>query len=165
MIIRPYIPNKDFDAIKRWITDERTHAMWCAFRMPYPLTREVFDEFLEVEKAKYNNAAYTAETDEGKPIGFYCLSTGESECMLKFVVISPEVRGKGIGRAMITSAVKLGFEAAQTNTIGLCVFDCNEAARKCYINAGFKEVSHTDDAFHFKNEVWGRIYMTNTRVN
>ena len=30
MRIRPYIPNKDYEYVSKWIDDERTHAFWCA---------------------------------------------------------------------------------------------------------------------------------------
>ena len=30
MKIRAFDLDDDFDAIKTWITDERTHMMWCA---------------------------------------------------------------------------------------------------------------------------------------
>ena len=47
MRIRPYISDLDFDVIKNWITDERTHAMWCANLIRYLLQKENFDETLE----------------------------------------------------------------------------------------------------------------------
>ena len=46
MIIREYREN-DFESIKNWITDERTHAMWCANRTPFPLQKQGFDELLK----------------------------------------------------------------------------------------------------------------------
>ena len=45
MRIRPY-QNKDFDIISQWITDERSHALWCANLMPYPLEKNSFDALL-----------------------------------------------------------------------------------------------------------------------
>ncbi len=32
MRIRPYL-DKDFDMLAQWITDERSHALWCANQM------------------------------------------------------------------------------------------------------------------------------------
>lgn len=34
--------NNDFDEIKTWISDERTHAMWCANLITYPMEEENF---------------------------------------------------------------------------------------------------------------------------
>ena len=42
MILRKFDPAVDFDAIKNWIDDERTHAMWCAGRFAFPLEKENF---------------------------------------------------------------------------------------------------------------------------
>ena len=46
MRLRPYIPSSDFDAIKNWVTDEKTHALWSAKHAAYPLERNAFDKFL-----------------------------------------------------------------------------------------------------------------------
>ena len=40
MNLREFIPEKDFDYIKNWIDDERTHVMWCAGLFAYPLGKE-----------------------------------------------------------------------------------------------------------------------------
>ena len=51
---------KDFDTIKNWITDERTHAMWCANYFKYPLEKENFAEVLEEKNTQYGDTAYIA---------------------------------------------------------------------------------------------------------
>ena len=55
--LREYNPDKDFDTIKNWISDERTHALWCANRTKFPLDRSSFDELLE-ELNKYGIREY-----------------------------------------------------------------------------------------------------------
>ena len=44
MRIRPYIACKDYDEIKNWISDERTHAMWCANLIHFPIEKDNFEE-------------------------------------------------------------------------------------------------------------------------
>lgn len=46
MRIRPY-QNKDFNTISTWITEERSHALWCANLIPYPLEKKGFDDLLQ----------------------------------------------------------------------------------------------------------------------
>lgn len=46
MRIRPY-QNKDFNTISPWITEERSHALWCANLIPYPLEKKGFDDLLQ----------------------------------------------------------------------------------------------------------------------
>ena len=47
MRIRPYIEDKDFEYLAKWIDDEKIHALWCANLMPYPITKENLHSFLE----------------------------------------------------------------------------------------------------------------------
>ena len=46
MKIRAFDFDDDFDAIKTWITDERTHMMWCANLIPYVQGERIYaDDF------------------------------------------------------------------------------------------------------------------------
>ena len=42
MNIRPFETDRDFEYISKWISDERTHTMWCANLIPYPMEKESF---------------------------------------------------------------------------------------------------------------------------
>lgn len=161
MRIRPYIPDLDFDEIKNWITDERTHAMWCANLTPYPLRKKEFEEMLEEFSMKYKYSPYVAATEEGKLIGFFCYSMNSDTKggMLRFIMVAPTYRHKGYGREMLTLAVKHGFEITKADAIQLNVFSENTAAKKCYASVGFIERTNTEKAFSFNNEVWGRCNM------
>ena len=152
--------------LKSWISDERTHAMWCAFRVQYPLTEENFNILLAKEKSDYNNTAYIAESDEGRQIGFYCVSldTIKNESMIKFVVTAPQIRGKGFGTKLISLIKDIEFSLGEVDTVRLCVFDCNKAAIKCYTNAGFRKISCDAQAFRYKDELWGRLHMEAKKI-
>ena len=50
MRLRPFNACSDFGVIKNWILDERTHAMWCANLIPYPITLDGFTQVLEKDK-------------------------------------------------------------------------------------------------------------------
>lgn len=161
MKLREFVLAEDFRALESWINDERTHALWCANRMRYPLDMEDISDFLRYEKEQYNNKAFIAEDDNGNAIGFYCCSPDNEsgECMLKFVIIDPKQRGKGYGREMICLAVEKAFEDEAAEVVQLMVFSENIKAKKCYESAGFKERSTTPDVFTYKNESWGRCNM------
>ena len=124
MRIRPYISVLDFDEMEKWITDERTHAMWCANLISYPLQKRNFEETLAEFAAKFKDSPYVATTNEGTLVGFFCYSvnTDTNEGMLKFVVTAPEFRGKGYGREMVALAVKYGFEITKADAVQLNVF-------------------------------------------
>lgn len=164
MRIRPYL-NKDFDIISQWITDERSHALWCANLMPYPLDKTGFDNLLQQAEERFGDSPFVAATDDGRVIGFFCFSVNlnTNEGMLKFVVIDDSVRNKGYGSEMLNLAVKYAFEIAKANAVQLNVFSENPGAKKCYQKVGFKERTLTKNAFNFKGESWGRCNMVITK--
>lgn len=161
MRLRPFIENKDFDEIKNWISDERTHAMWCANLIHYPMEKENFHDVMAEIAEKFNDCPYIATTDDGKPVGFFCYSANLStnEGMFKFVMVSPEYRGKGFAREMLTLALKYAFDITKVEAVTLNVFPENIKAKKCYESIGFVERKTDSGAFKFNNELWGRCNM------
>jgi len=162
MRLRPYIPTHDFDAIKNWVTDERTNAMWSANHAPYPLEKAAFDQFLADMYTKHGDCPFVAVTDDGTVVGFICcgVSSETNEAMLAFVIIDPSQRGKGYGKEMIQLASKYCIEILKADAVQLNVFTVNEKARKCYESAGFTERITTPNAFPYGDEKWGRCNMT-----
>lgn len=164
MRIRPY-QNKDFDIISQWITDERSHALWCANLMPYPLEKNSFDALLQEAEERFGDSPFVATTNNGQVVGFFCFSVNlhTNEGMLKFVVIDNTMRNKGYGCEMLKLAIKYAFEIAKADAVHLNVFPENPGAKKCYEKVGFKERTLTENAFCFKDESWGRCNMITTR--
>ena len=164
MRIRPS-QNKDFDIISQWITDERSHALWCANLMPYPLEKNSFDALLQEAEERFGDSPFVATTNDGQVVGFFCFSVNlhTNEGMLKFVVIDNTMRNKGYGCEMLKLAIKYAFEIAKADAVHLNVFPENPGAKKCYEKVGFKERTLTENAFSFKDESWGRCNMITTR--
>lgn len=160
MRIRPYT-DCDFEIVARWIPDERTHALWCARLIPYPLEKSSFEEFLFEMHNRYQDKAFVAITDSGDVIGFFCLSVNQDTKvgMLKFVVVDDATRGKGYGSEMLSLAVKHAFESENMDAVQLNVFSENMIATRCYEKVGFQERSLTENAFVFGEEAWGRCNM------
>ena len=123
MRIRPY-QNKDFDIISQWITDERSHALWCANLMPYPLEKNSFDALLQEAEERFGDSPFVATTNDGQVVGFFCFSVNlhTNEGMLKFVVIDNTMRNKGYGCEMLKLAIKYAFEIAKADAVHLNVF-------------------------------------------
>ncbi len=160
MRIRPYL-NKDFEVISKWIADERSHALWCANLIPYPLEKNSFDDLLIQAGERFNDSPFVATTDEGIVVGFFCFSVNlqTNEGFLKFIVIDDTIRNKGYGCEMLKLAVKYAFDIAKADAVQLNVFQENLSAKKCYQKVGFKERTLTENAFTFKDESWGRCNM------
>ena len=164
MRIRPY-QNKDFNTISPWITEERSHALWCANLIPYPLEKKGFDDLLQEAEERFGDSPFVATTDDGTLVGFFCFSVNlnTNEGMLKFVVVDNAIRNKGYGCEMVKQAVKYAFEIAKADAVQLNVFPENPGAKKCYEKVGFRERALTENAFRFKDELWGRCNMVITR--
>ena len=142
MRLRPYIHDKDFDSIKNWMPEERAHAMWCANIIPYPMEKDGFAEVMSSAFDRFGDTPF--ETNE---------------VLLKFVMVDPAKRGKGLGKEMLGLAVKYAFEISHADLVHLNVFPENTGAKKCYEGAGFVERDTTPEAFTYKDEKWGRTNM------
>ena len=77
MELRKYDPGRDFEIIKNWIDDERTHAMWCANLFDYPLNRENVAEVLSYAVENYGDVPFVA-IEEGREVGFFCYNTNQT---------------------------------------------------------------------------------------
>lgn len=166
MQIRPYLAERDFDRIRTWISDARTHAMWCANRFSFPLSQADFEAVLQAHSAQYGDMPFTAADASGSAVGFFCFSASADfgEAMLKFVAVDSSLRGQGIGTEMVRHAVKYIFENTRADAVQLMVFSGNAAAEKCYRNAGFTVRSVTPQVFRFGDETWDRCNMVINRA-
>lgn len=156
MRIRPYLPDKDYESVSTWIDDERTHALWCANLLPYPITAESFHDLLAKNAKDWSDSAYVATEDNGQAVGFFCYSvnTEDNIGFLKFVIVDHTKRGKGYGRKMLRLALQYAFQVTGAEAVQLNVFDENAAAKHCYEKVGFVERTIDKAVFPYKDELW-----------
>ncbi|MBP5415194.1 MAG: GNAT family N-acetyltransferase [Lachnospiraceae bacterium] len=161
MRLRAFNMDKDLEDMKNWITDERSHALWCANIIRYPLDRDHLAEGLKEAEKRFGDRPFVAVDEEDKAEGFFSYSYNNEtkEAMLKFVVVDPKVRGKGVAQNMLKLAAQYAFNETGADALQLNVFPENTRAKKCYEKAGFKERNITYNAFRFKDESWGRCNM------
>lgn len=161
MRLRAYIEETDFPCIRNWLQDEKTHFLWCAGRLPYPLQPDSFRDFLRKNAAEREDSSYTVTDDDGKPMGFftYNVNCQENYGFLKFIVLDNELRGHGTGSSMIRLICRFAFEITGVSSVKINVFDINKAAVGCYRKAGFSEDGMEINALAFHDEVWNRIHM------
>lgn len=161
MRLRPYISSKDYQHVAKWIGDERTHFLWCAGRIPYPMTEASLNDVLKWDTEEWGGSAYVATEDDGQQIGFfvYSVNVENNEGFLRFIIVDSAKRGKGYGCQMLKLAQKYAFEITDATSVHLIVFDVNDSAKKCYLKAGFTEQWIDKNAFAYKDESWGRCHM------
>ena len=152
MRIRPYIPNKDYEYVSKWIDDERTHAFWCANLLTYPITRKSFHDLLERNAMDWTDSAYVATENSGQAVGFFCYSvnTADNIGFLKFVIVD---------KTMLNLALQYAFQITGAKAVQLNVFNENTSAKQCYEKVGFVERKIDKDVFAYKDELWGRCNM------
>lgn len=160
MRLRPYNKN-DFVYLREWVADARTHALWCAGRLPFPLTEESFQDMLETSEREWGSCGYAFTEDSGQPVGFllYNINEEENYGFASYIVVDSSLRGKGYGAQMLKLLLHYAFFITNVAEVRLNVFDANEPAKRCYEKAGFSEVAFTPGTFMHEKELWGRLLM------
>ena len=133
--IRPY-KSIDANSVLSWCQDEKAFYQWTAGMLgKYPITQS---EFGAVESFM----PFTA-FDESGILGFFILRNPDEsmdELRFGFVIINPEWRGKGCGKAMLQLGMKFAFEIYGAKRVSLGVFENNPSAYYCYKAVGFHDV-------------------------
>lgn len=150
--LRPF-RRDDAKAIVNWCDSEETFYKWTAGIMgAYPLTVQ---RLIEVTSGRDDNDTYfpfTAVDDDGVA-GFFTLSQAgddKDELRFGFVIVKPNIRGKGYGKQMLNLGLKYAFEIYGAKKVSLGVFDNNEMAYQCYKAVGMKE-----NGIHGEYEICG----------
>jgi RimJ/RimL family protein N-acetyltransferase len=73
--------------------------------------------------------------------------------------VSPEFRGKGVGRALLLKALSLARSVPQVIQVNLCVNANNASAIRLYESVGFKAFGREPGAMLFNGELHDEIHM------
>ncbi len=96
--------------------------------------------------------------DENGIQGFFTMrNPGESldELRFGFVIVNPDKRGKGYGKAMLESGLKYAFDIYGAKKVSLGVFENNLPAYHCYKAVGFEDVVlDTVETYSVLGEEW-----------
>ena len=137
--IRPY-KDSDQAAILSWCTDEDLFYRWTAGVLgEYPITPEKFRKTGDLMR-------FTA-VDDTKVVGFFTMRNPKptlEELRFGFVIVDPEMRGKGVGKAMLQLGLAYAFRIYKAEKVTLGVFEDNLSAFHCYKAAGFQETGERE---------------------
>lgn len=158
--IRPY-KAADADTILSWCKEEKAFYQWTAGVLgSYPITQAEFN-FVEALMP------FTA-FDETGIVGFFILRTpkeSQDELRFGFVIVSPDKRGTGCGKAMLRLGLKFAFELYGAQIVTLGVFENNPSAYYCYKAVGFHEIPlDPPETYDVLGETWKckNMIMENT---
>lgn len=148
--IRPY-KSSDANTVLSWIGNEKMFYQWSAGKFGnYPITQKEFS-FVE------SMMPFVA-FDESGIVGFFTLRTPNAtldELRFGFIIVSPDVRGKGYGKAMLSLGLKFAFEIYGAKRVSLGVFENNPSAYHCYKSLGFEDVTlETPETYTIMGEEW-----------
>ncbi|MDE6605704.1 MAG: GNAT family N-acetyltransferase [Clostridia bacterium] len=160
MILRKYLP-KDADTIVKWIKDERAFHYWCADRYPnFPIFADDINCYYRIFGE--DMLIFTAIDDFDNVIGHFTLrypnKDDKTVVRLGFVIIDDKLRGKGIGKQMVSCAIDYAFNKLKADKLTLGVFENNLNAFYCYKSCGFIETGIIEQYF-CSGETWNCIEM------
>lgn len=162
LTLRPYKP-LDAAVITSWLKNEYLMRQWCADRYEhYPVTPEemntYYDRYIDGQRSR----ALTM-VDNGDIVGYITLrnpADNPTEQRLGFVIVDDSKRGRGLGKVLVSIAVKYAFEALGATKVSLGVFENNPSAIHCCEAAGFHRVSLPEtESYECLGEVWNCIEM------
>ena len=150
MILRAYT-REDSPVIAGWVRTEEELYRWSADRYGFfPLLPYSIDENYVPQLQTGRVIALTGVDEEGTPVGHliirYPKENDDSSVRFGFVIVDPEIRGKGYGRELLRLAIDYVRNNLTATRIDLGVFVNNPKAKRCYESVGFTEYgSHVID--------------------
>ena len=148
MRLRAYT-KEDSPVIAKWVRTEKELYQWSASIYGfYPLLPYSIDDNYVNAMKSGRFIPLTAVDDEGRPVGHFIIrypnENDDSSVMIGFVIVDPNIRGKGCGRELMKLAVDYVKDNLTATRVDLGVFENNPKAKKCYSSVGFKDYgSHT----------------------
>lgn len=162
LTLRTYQPS-DAAMIASWLKSEYLMRQWCADRYDrYPVMPEDINSYHEKYIDGQQSRALTM-TDGDEIVGYITLRTpadDSTEQRLGSVIVDDSKRGRGLGKALVSMAVKYALEELGATKVSLGVFENNPSAIHCYEAAGFHRVSLPEtESYECLGETWNCIEM------
>ena len=158
--LRPY-KSSDSERIAAWVRDEDVFHKWGGDRFgAFPISAQVIDHKYsrlngDCEEAD-NFYPWIAFDDEHGVLGHFILRylNGDNRVWrFGWVIVDPDLRGKGYGTRMLRAGLKYAFEILGAEKVTIGVYENNEPAHLCYQKAGFTDREITE------GEPWNIIEM------
>lgn len=162
LTLRPYQPS-DATVITSWLKSEYLMRQWCADRYERsPVTPEDMNTYHERYIDGQQSRAMTM-TDGDDIVGYITLRTtadNSAEQRLGFVIVDYSKRGRGLGKALVSMAIKYAYEELGATKVSLGVFENNPSAIHCYEASGFVRVHKSEkESYQCFGEIWNCIEM------
>lgn len=143
MRLRAY-EKEDSPIIATWLRTEKELYQWSADRYGFfPLKPYSIDDNYRpaMQTGRFIPLTMVDENNNvtGHLIVRYPNENDDSSVRIGFVIVDPDLRGKGYGRELLNLAIGYIKENLTATRVDLGVFVNNPKAAKCYESVGFKE--------------------------
>ncbi|GAA3929188.1 GNAT family protein [Hymenobacter algoricola] len=167
MIKLEYFTPADFSQLITWIHDEYLLMNWSGAMFSFPLTADKLAWYVEDTNDLAASDAFiykAVDTASGATLGHISLGglsrKNRSARISRVLVGDTGTRGRGIGQAMVTEVLKIGFEQLGLHRIELGVYSSNEAAIRCYQKSGLTVEGTSRDILNYDGAYWSLVEMS-----
>jgi len=161
-VLRPHTADT-LPALKRWYADPELVRL--ARHRNEPLTGDEVEHLVRERFATAQMLAFALyeRVDTAERLVGSCtlanLDVGNGSATFHLMIGEPSARGRGLGSEATRVVTRFAFEVLGLHRIGLTLFAFNEAARRCYTKAGFREEGRMRDAISRDGRRWDEIQM------
>ncbi|WP_295893919.1 GNAT family N-acetyltransferase [uncultured Vibrio sp.] len=139
-----------------WFPTQDQFLLWGGFVFTWPLTA---DEL--IIRSKLSGLEFCVLTDGNMLLGFIELKrVSDREMRLCRVVVTPHIRGKGLGKALVSHAVEYIKQSTHCTAVTLAVFTANKLAFNCYHSLGFKTIDIGPKSHEVNGQQWPLLQMS-----
>ena len=151
----------DLDVFLRWVPSNLDMVLWSGPIFTWPLDRGQLEVYLGNDQRRYWTGL---DPESGAPVGHASLLVDDSVPMMRLgcILLDPAVRGRGLGRELISTAVRTGFEITKLPTMKLGVYAHNVPARRVYESLGFQETGRVRST-EVDGQPWHAVEMKRPR--
>lgn len=159
IIFRPFRMT-DADALISWASSADELLQWTGPLFSFPLDeKQLRDYAVTASESRHLISGVTSETNSVVAHAELNLLPEHSLGQIRRVAVAPEMRGRGVGLALVQWLVSFAFDELHLNRLELVVFSFNDCARRCYKAAGFRDEGRAQEARKATNGYWDLIYM------
>ena len=125
----------DINGLMNWFPTRRSVDIWGGPKFRYPYTPETFHEDVRWKEM----ATYCLVDLRNDMLAFGQFYERHGRINLARLAVSPDQRGQGIGKQLVSLLMKKGKESFPLGEFSLYVYKDNCPAKACYMGVGFAE--------------------------
>jgi RimJ/RimL family protein N-acetyltransferase len=154
----------DFDRLVAHAESPEFLYQWSGPLFTFPLDQAQLERYLLTAVGHPpTTRLFTAVDDTGAPVGHIELTRIDryNRCAsVARVLVFSGYRGQGVGREVLSQALRVGFGELELHRIELFVFDFNQAAVRAYQHAGMTIEGRLRDVRRVGNTFWSVYQMS-----